>query len=65
MAVQPLHGQPGQLRRATIDRRGPFDIDAELVLFQPGGDIGVSLGVHIRVDPQGDIGGFAELTGHL
>ena len=52
VAVDADHLQVVKLGGAGVDRLGLVDGDAELVLFQAGGDIGVGLGVHVRVDPQ-------------
>src|SRR5690606_39207853 len=63
VAVDADHFQVRQLGSAGVDRLGLLDVDAELVFLQPGGDIRVGAGVHVRVDPQGDGRGLAQLGG--
>ncbi len=50
MAAHALGGQIGEGARPLIDRARPLDGDAELVLAEAGGDVGMGGGVHIRVD---------------
>src|SRR5262249_61407247 len=51
--------EPGQIPRLVVNRPGPRGVDAELVVRQARGDVGVRLGVDIRVDTQGQAGGLA------
>lgn len=37
-----------------VCREGGLDVDAEFILLEAGGDMGVGLGVDIRVHPEGD-----------
>jgi hypothetical protein len=48
-----------------VGRHGVLVRDAELVALQPGGDVGVGAGVHIRVDAQAHACGAAGGQGHL
>ncbi|MNN06798.1 hypothetical protein D3C81_1196000 [compost metagenome] len=64
MAVDTHYIQVRQLRGAHVDRLGIGDGDAELVLFEAGGDVRVSTGVHVRVDPQRDRRNLAHLGGN-
>ena len=65
MAGQPHHPQAWTLRRFPIQRRRVLDGDAELVLAQAGGDVGVRPGVHIRIDAQGDRGAKLKLARNM
>ena len=42
----------GQAGADAVGRQCVFKCDAELVLFQTGGNIGMGLGVHVRIDSQ-------------
>ena len=53
MAVDPGDPDVGQGRGLPVDPQGIADVDAELVLLEPGGDVGMGAGVHVRIDPQG------------
>ncbi len=53
MAGHPHHLDVGELAGPLVIQQGPVQVDAELVLFKPRGDIGVGLGVDVRVDAQG------------
>ena len=44
----------------AIDGAGGFDVDAELVLAEAGGDVGVGFGEDVGVDAEGEAGDFAE-----
>ncbi len=46
--------EPRQLGGVVIDLAGATDRDAELVLGLAGRDLGVGLGVDVRIDPHGD-----------
>jgi len=65
VAVDADHFQVRQLGRAGVDRLGVVDIDAELVLFQPGGDVGMGAGIHVWIDPQGNRRLHAQFGGDL
>ena len=52
-----------ELRGAAIDLAGALDGDAELVLAQAGGDVGVRFGEDVRVDAQRDAGLLAQGLG--
>ena len=56
MAGHPHHVEVRQVPSPAIVLQGLLDIDAELVLLEPGGDVGMGLGVDVRVDPQGHPG---------
>ena len=58
--VQVLHGG-GTL----VDGWRFRNVDAELVLFQPGGDIGMGTGVHVWVHTQGNRRPDTEFTRHF
>ena len=49
----------GELGGAAIDLAGGLDGDAELVLAEAGGDVGMGFGEDVRVDAEGDLGGLA------
>jgi len=40
-----------------------LDIDAELVFFKPGGNVRVGARIDVRVDPQRNCRGLAQLSG--
>ena len=65
MAVDAVDLQVGQGSRLTIGCQRLTVRDAELVLLQPGGDVGVRGGVHVRVDAQRHGGTLAHLAGNL
>jgi hypothetical protein len=59
-------------RRGAVARGGgglevgffdEIDVDAELVVLEAGGDVGVGLGVDVGVDAEGNLGLFAEAGG--
>src|SRR5690606_40131320 len=52
VAIDANHLQVGQFGGAGIDRFGLLDVDAELVFLEPGGDVRVGAGVHVRIDAQ-------------
>ncbi len=54
VAVDAQYLDVWQLGGALIECRCLGDIHAELVVLQAGGDVGVGLGVHIRVHADGD-----------
>ena len=63
-----VHLNPGQAE--ILQPAGPgidafhlLDGDSELILVGPGGDLGVGLGVHVRVHANGDARGAAHLRG--
>jgi len=64
MHGDPDHPQVGQAAGQGVGIAGEVDIDAELVLLAPRGDLGVGAGIDIGVDPDGDVGGDAELPRH-
>ncbi len=45
---------------SAVDRAGGFDVDAELVLAEAGGDVGVGFGEDVGVDAEGEASDFAE-----
>ena len=44
----------------AVDGAGGFDVDAELVFAEAGGDVGVGFGEDVGVDAEGEAGDFAE-----
>ena len=64
MAIDAQYLDVRQLGGALIQRRCLGDIHTELVVLQTGGNIGVGLGVHIRVHPDGDGGFTVQFSGH-
>src|SRR5690606_37009408 len=50
---------------ASVDVGDVFEIDPELVLALAGGDLGVGLGVDVRIDAHGDRRLAAQLAGDL
>ena len=46
--------------RCSIDGAGGFDVDAELVLAEAGGDVGMGFGEDVGVDAEGEAGALAE-----
>jgi hypothetical protein len=52
--------EPTGLRGFAIDGAGGFDVDAELVLAETGGDVGVGFCEDVRVDAEGEAGGNLE-----
>ncbi len=65
VAVDAVDLQMGQGSRLAIGCQRLTMRDAELVLLQPGGDIGVRGRVHVRVDAQRHGGTLAHLAGNL
>ena len=65
VAVDADHVQVRQLGSTGVDRLGVVDIDAELVLFQTGGNIWMGTGIHVRIDPQRHRRLHAQLGGNL
>ena len=57
--------QAGQAGGLGIDLGGAGDGDAELVFLLARRDLFMRLGVHVRVDADGDRGGHAKAGGHL
>src|SRR5919198_4728856 len=55
----------GQLRGLIIEPRRLEEGDAELVFRSAGRDLGVGLGVHVRVDTNGNTGGLLKPGGDL
>ena len=53
MAGHPHHFEVRQFLGPAIILHGLLDVDAELVLFQPRGDVGMGLGIDVRIDSQG------------
>ena len=56
VAGHPHHLEMRQIPSPAIVSHGLLDVDAELVLLEPGGDVGMGLGVDVRIDPQGHPG---------
>ena len=61
MICEPMwHWKPDELEpgsaRARAQRGGLVEVHAELVLAQPGGDVGVGAGVDVGVHAQGEAG---------
>ena len=54
MAVHADDLQMGERQCPLVDFQRAFDIDAELTLFHSRGNIGMGLGIDIRIDPQAD-----------
>ena len=48
----PLEAHVRELPRAAVKRRRLLDGNAELALFEAGGDIGMRARIHIRIDAQ-------------
>ena len=44
----------------AVDGAGGFDVDAELVFAEAGGDVGMGLGEDVGVDAEGEAGALAE-----
>ena len=65
VAVDAVDLQVGQGGRLTIGCQRLTVRDAELVFLQPGGNVGVRGGVHVRVDAQRHGGTLAHLAGNL
>ncbi len=63
VAGHPHHLEMGQVPGPAIVNQGLLDVDAELVLLEPGGDVGMGLGVDVRVDAQGHPGLELEAAG--
>ena len=64
MAIHADHVDMIQRGGTAIHINRAVDGDTELVLFQPGGDVRVSTGIHVRIDAEGDRRLDAHLTGH-
>src|SRR5690606_17595827 len=54
VAVDAYDVQARKLRGALVYRRRERNINTKLVFFQPGGNVGVRVGVHVRVHTQRD-----------
>ena len=54
VAVDAAHGQARQAGRPLVHLQGAFVGNAELVAFETGGNVGVRLRVHVRVDADAD-----------
>ena len=65
VAVDAMDLQVGQGGRPTIGCQRLTVRDAELVFLQPGGNVGVRGGVHVRVDAQRHRCALAHLAGNL
>src|SRR5271168_2910450 len=52
--------EPLGFRGLAVEGAGGVDVDAELVLAEAGGDVGVGLGEDVGVDAESEAGGFAE-----
>jgi len=63
MAVDANHFQVAQFVGARIHRFGIGDGDAELVLLEPGGNVRMGAGIHVRIDAQRHRGDDAQLGG--
>ena len=63
MAGDSADLEPRQGCGATIQRHRFVEGDTELVAAQPGGNVGVGLGVDVRIDPQRDRRHLAHLRG--
>ena len=63
VAGHPQHLQMRQLHGPAVVIQGPLDIDAELILLESGGDIGMGAGVDVRIDPKGHRGLLLDETG--
>lgn len=50
---------------AAVEASGGFDVDAELVFREAGGDVGVGLGEDVGVDAEGEAGAAVEGLGAL
>ena len=48
---------------ALVDAQGLADVDAELVLAQAGGDVGMRVGEDVGIDAQGEAGDALEFAG--
>ena len=56
VAGHPHHLEMRQVPGPAIVMQGLLDVDPELVLLEPGGNVGMGLGVDVRIDPQGHPG---------
>lgn len=65
VAVDADHAQVRHGRGRAVGRQNFLECDAELVALQPGGDVRVGLGIHVRVDAQRNRRGLAQRSGHL
>jgi hypothetical protein len=55
--------EPGRAGGLAVEGAGEGDIDAELVLAQAGGDVGVGVGEDVGIDAEGEAGAAAEGLG--
>ena len=53
----------GIRRRLAVDRHGRLRRQAELVVVEPGGNVGMGLRVHVRVDAHGHRGNHPQAPG--
>ena len=65
VARDAAHVQVGVPCRSNVLLEGPVHGNAELILLHAGGDVGVGLGIDIRVDPNGQGGTGACGARHL
>ena len=65
VAIDAHHLQPGQAGRAAVAGHRLVMRDAELVVLQAGGDVGVRAGVDVGVDAQADLRRAPFGHGHL
>ena len=56
VAGHPHHLEMRQVPGPAIVLQGLLDVDAELVLLEPRGDVGMGPGIDVRIDPQGHPG---------
>ena len=62
MAVNPDYVQVWHCSSFQVNFFGAADFNAELIFFQAGGNVGVGLRIHVRVDAQGNRRDFAHVT---
>src|SRR5690606_27445797 len=55
MAIEPFDAQACQFAGATVNRWRTLDSYTKFVFFQTGGNIGMSIRVHVWIYPQGNI----------
>ena len=65
MAVDARHPYAGQGSGMHIGGQHPLVGNAELVVFEAGGDIGVGLWVDVGIDPDAHWRAQAQAAGHL
>ena len=58
-----VRDEPSVFRGAAVERGGAADVDAELVLAQAGGDVGMGFREHIGVDAKSEASLVLELCG--